>query len=157
MKFNLLILIYLFTSCTTNYTKIDNRKPYNAKGFAYIFNQADRDKNIIKGRMNNDLLEISHSQLKYGATIKLINPKTKEKKRTNTFEFCFGVKGSSDSSPGTASESKIEIPEIIPRTYEEGMAYLTARRNLNSMRANSAEEDQRDETVLFDLKHYLRA
>ena len=68
----------MFTSCTTNYTKIDNRKPYNAKGFAYIFNQADRDKNIIKGKMNNDLLEISHSQLKYGATIKLINPKTKD-------------------------------------------------------------------------------
>ena len=87
----------------------------------------------------------------------VINPKTKEKKRTNTFEFCFGVKGSSDSSPGTASESKIEIPEIIPRTYEEGMAYLTARRNLNSMRANSAKEDQLDETILFDLKHYLRA
>ncbi len=68
----------MFTSCTTNYTKIDNRKPYNAKGFAYIFNQEDRDKNIIKGKMNNDLLEISHSQLKYGATIKLINPKTKD-------------------------------------------------------------------------------
>tara|TARA_B100000886_G_scaffold226979_1_gene158221 strand:- start:1505 stop:2257 length:753 start_codon:yes stop_codon:yes gene_type:complete len=78
MRFNLIILIYLFTSCTTNYTKIDNRKPYNAKGFAYIFNQEDRDKNIIKGKMNNDLLEISHSQLKYGATIKLINPKTKD-------------------------------------------------------------------------------
>ena len=78
MRFNLIILIYLFTSCTTNYTKIDNRKPYNAKGFAYIFNQADRDKNIIKGKMNNDLLEISHSQLKYGSTIKLINPKTKD-------------------------------------------------------------------------------
>ena len=78
MRFNLIILIYLFTSCTTNYTKIDNRKPYSAKGFAYIFNQADRDKNIIKGKMNNDLLEISHSQLKYGATIKLINPKTKD-------------------------------------------------------------------------------
>ena len=68
----------MLTSCSTNYTKIDNRKPYNAKGFAYIFNQADRDKNIIKGKMDNDLLEISHSQLKYGATIKLINPKTKD-------------------------------------------------------------------------------
>ena len=68
----------MFTSCTTNYTKIDNRKPYSAKGFAYIFNQADREKNIIKGKMNNDSLEISHSQLKYGATIKLINPKTKD-------------------------------------------------------------------------------
>ena len=78
MRFNLIILIYLFTSCTTNYTKIDNRKPYNAKGFAYIFNQVDKEKNIIKGKMNNDLLEISHSQLKYGATIKLINPKTKD-------------------------------------------------------------------------------
>ena len=78
MRFNLIILIFFFTSCTTNYTKIDSRKPYNAKGFAYIFNQADRDKNIIKGKMNNNLLEISHSQLKYGATIKIINPKTKD-------------------------------------------------------------------------------
>ena len=68
----------MLTSCSTYYTKIDNRKPYNAKGIAYIFNQADRDENIIKGNMNNDLLEISHSQLKYGATIKLINPKTKD-------------------------------------------------------------------------------
>ena len=69
MRFNLIILIYLFSSCAANYTKIDNRKPYNAKGFAYIFNEVDKEKNIIKGKMNNDLLEISHSQLKYGATI----------------------------------------------------------------------------------------
>ena len=46
----------MLTSCTTNYTKIDNRKPYNAKGFAYIFNQADRDKNIIKGKMTQHLV-----------------------------------------------------------------------------------------------------
>ena len=89
MRFNLIILIFLFASCTANYTKIDNRKPYNAKGFAYIFNQADRDKNIIKGKMNNDLLEISHSQLKYGTIIKLINLKTKDTK----FEFSTSITG----------------------------------------------------------------
>ena len=78
MKFNLLILIIIFTSCSTNYTKIDNRKPYNAKGFAYIYDQRDQENNLIKGRMNNDLFQISHSELRYGAMIKLINPKTKD-------------------------------------------------------------------------------
>ena len=78
MRYKLSILIFLFTSCTTNYTIIDNRKPYSAKGFAYIYSQEDRENNIIKGRMNNDLFQISHSRLKYGAMIKLINPKTKD-------------------------------------------------------------------------------
>lgn len=78
MKFNLLILILLLSSCTTNYTKIDNRKPYYAKGFAYIYNIKDYENKLIKVKLDNNLLQISHSNLKLGAMVKLINPTTKE-------------------------------------------------------------------------------
>lgn len=78
MRYKLLIFILLFTSCTTNYTKLDNRKPYNAKGFAYIYSQEDRDNKIIRGKLDNELFQISHSQLNYGTLVKLINPKTKD-------------------------------------------------------------------------------
>ena len=54
MKFNLLILIIIFTSCSTNYTKIDNRKPYNAKGFAYIYSIDDYENKIIKKKIDNN-------------------------------------------------------------------------------------------------------
>ena len=65
------------TSCTTNYTKLDNRKPYNAKGLAYIFNNKDYENKLIKGELKNDLLQISHQDLKLGTMIRLINPKQK--------------------------------------------------------------------------------
>ena len=78
MKFRLLIVLFFLESCSPNYTKIDNRKPYNSTGFAYIFNESDYENKIIKKKLNNDQLEISHSDLKIGSLIKLINPKTKE-------------------------------------------------------------------------------
>ena len=34
-------------------------------------------KKIIKGKMNNDLMQISHQYLKRGTLVKIINPKTK--------------------------------------------------------------------------------
>ena len=39
MKFRLLIVLFFLESCSPNYTKIDNRKPYNSTGFAYIYNE----------------------------------------------------------------------------------------------------------------------
>ena len=65
-------------SCSPHYTKLDNRKPYNSTGFAYIYNTQDYEKKIIKKKLNNNLFEISHKDLKNGSLIKLINPKTKE-------------------------------------------------------------------------------
>ncbi len=90
MRFKLLVFLFFLTSCNTNYTKLDNRKPYNSKGFAYIYNQKDLESGIIRGRMNNDLFEISHSKLKNGTMIKLINPETKDTivlKNTNKIKF----------------------------------------------------------------------
>ena len=72
MKFRLLIVLFFLESCSPNYTKIDNRKPYNSTGFAYIFNESDYENKIIKKKLNNDQLEISHSDLKTGSLIKLI-------------------------------------------------------------------------------------
>ena len=38
MKYKIIIVFLVFYSCTINNTKIDNRIPYNSKGFAYIYN-----------------------------------------------------------------------------------------------------------------------
>ena len=55
MKFKLILLFYVVVSCTTNYNNSYNKTPYNSKGFAYIFNQADYDNKIIKTRLNDEL------------------------------------------------------------------------------------------------------
>ena len=78
MKYKLFFFLFFLISCVPNYTKLENRKPYNSKGFAYIYNQEDYENKIIKNKLNNDLLQFSHKDLKIGTLVKLINPKTKE-------------------------------------------------------------------------------
>ena len=78
MKFKILILFFFLFSCSSNYTKLDNRKPYNSTGLAYIYNENDYLNKIIKKKLNNNLMQISHKDLKPGTLIKLINPNTKE-------------------------------------------------------------------------------
>jgi hypothetical protein len=78
MKFKFLIIFYFLISCSPHYTKLANKQPYNSKGFAYIYNEEDYQSRIIKGKFNNELLQISHNQLRTGSLIKLINPKTKK-------------------------------------------------------------------------------
>ena len=51
MKFRLLIVLFFLESCSPNQTKIDNRKPYNSTGFAYIFNESDYENKIIKKKI----------------------------------------------------------------------------------------------------------
>ena len=78
MKFKFLVFIFLLTSCNANMQSISNKQPYTAKGFAYIFNEKDYENKIIKGRLDNSKLEISHSGLRINTLIKLINPKTND-------------------------------------------------------------------------------
>mgnify|MGYP006160079649 CR=1 FL=1 len=78
MKFKLLIIFFFLFSCAPYYTKSDNIKPYSSTGFAYIYNLNDYDTKLINKKFNNDLLQISHKDLRNGTLIKLINPKTKE-------------------------------------------------------------------------------
>ena len=78
MKFKILFTLIFLISCSTNYTKLDNRKPYNAIGLALIYNEQDYIDKVISKKLNNDILQISHKDLKNGTLVKLINPKTKE-------------------------------------------------------------------------------
>ena len=78
MKFNILFFLFFLVSCSSNYTKLDNRKPFNSTGLAYIYNIEDYENKIIKKKLNNEQLQISHKDLRIGTLIKLINPKTKK-------------------------------------------------------------------------------
>jgi len=78
MKFKLFFLIAFVLSCSPQLSSINQKKPYSAKGFAYIYNDFDFKEKIIKGKMNNDIMQISHQKLKVGALIKIINPKNEE-------------------------------------------------------------------------------
>ena len=78
MKYKLIILFLLLISCAQNYSKSELKKPFNSKGFAYIYNHLDFEEKIIKGRMNNDIMQISHQNLRTGTLIKIINLKNNE-------------------------------------------------------------------------------
>ncbi len=78
MKYNLLIIFLYLSSCGVNSTKIENRTPYNAKGLAYIYNEQDNKDKLIKGKLDNNLLQVSHYNLPTNTLFKLINPKNNE-------------------------------------------------------------------------------
>ena len=46
------------------FNELKNKKPYNTQGFAYIFNEKDFENKIIKGRLDNSKLQISHQNLR---------------------------------------------------------------------------------------------
>ena len=76
MKFSIFILLILLSSCSANYTSSSIKKPYTAKGFAYIYNHNDYDNKIINSKLNNNLLIAAHQDLRIGTLIKITNPKT---------------------------------------------------------------------------------
>ena len=78
MKFNYLILLFLTISCSPHLTTYSQKQPYLAKGFAYIYNEKDFENKIIKGKMNNEIMQISHQNLRTGTLIKIINPLNEE-------------------------------------------------------------------------------
>ena len=74
MKFRFLIPIFLILSCSPYQKTFNLKKPYTAEGFAYIYNDNDFKEKIIKGRMNNNIMQISHQNLKVGTLLKITNP-----------------------------------------------------------------------------------
>jgi hypothetical protein len=78
MKFKLIILLLFITSCSPHLSTFNQRINYTAKGFAYIYNDNDFNNKIIKGKMNNEIMQISHQNLKTGTFIKISNPKNRE-------------------------------------------------------------------------------
>ncbi len=75
MKFKSFIFIFILLSCSPHLTTFNQKKNYSATGFAYIYNENDYKKKLIKGKMNNDLLQISHQNLRTGTLLKITNPK----------------------------------------------------------------------------------
>ena len=79
MKFKILFIIFFLNlSCSPHLTTLNLKNPYNAKGFAYIYNDIDYENKVINGKMSNDIMQISHQNLKTGTMLKIINPKNKE-------------------------------------------------------------------------------
>tara|TARA_E500000178_G_scaffold50974_1_gene46537 strand:- start:477 stop:1214 length:738 start_codon:yes stop_codon:yes gene_type:complete len=75
MKFKLFILIFFVFSCAPQFKTFNQKKPYSAVGFAYVYNDYDSQNKIVLGKLNNEKLQISHKNLKTGTLIKIINPK----------------------------------------------------------------------------------
>ena len=76
MKFKFIFFLIFIFSCTSNYTKLDNRAPYNSKGFALVYNESDYENKIIQMKLDNKKIQVFHNQLKTNTLVKLINPKT---------------------------------------------------------------------------------
>ena len=93
MRFRYFIIIIILFGCSSNFTQTKNKKPYNAQGFALIYDESEFKKKIINKRLNNNNIEISHKDLKINALIKITNPKTKDSitvnnlKKTNYPDF----------------------------------------------------------------------
>ncbi len=79
MRYKLVFLIiFSLYSCSSQLKTINLKKPYSGMGFAYIYNDIDFSQNIIKGKMKNNVMQISHQNLKTGTLLKLTNPKNKK-------------------------------------------------------------------------------
>ena len=77
MKFKILFFFFIF-SCSPYNKNLIKKENYNAKGFAYIYNEIDYIERVIGSKMNNDVMEISHQYLKTGSLIQITNPKNNE-------------------------------------------------------------------------------
>ncbi len=78
MKFKLIILSLIVLSCSPNINTKNVKKSYMAKGFAYIYNDNDFKNRVIGGKLNNNIMQISHQNLRTGTLIKITNPKNNE-------------------------------------------------------------------------------
>ena len=78
MKYKLIILFLFLISCAQNYSKSELKKPFNSKGFAYIYNQEDFINKTIKKKLDENSLQIAHNKLMPGTLIKIINSKTND-------------------------------------------------------------------------------
>ena len=77
MKFKILFFFFIF-SCSPYNNNLIKKENYDAKGFAYIYNETDYIERVIGSKMNNNVMQISHQYLKTGSFIQITNPKNKE-------------------------------------------------------------------------------
>ena len=75
MKFKFIFFLIFIFSCTSNYTKLDNRAPYNSKRLCFGLQRSDYENKIIQMKLDNKKIQVFHNQLKTNTLVKLINPK----------------------------------------------------------------------------------
>ena len=78
MKYKIILFLFILSACSPQLQTLNMKEPYAANGFAYIYNELDFNEKIINGKMSNDILQISHQNLKTGTLIKITNPKNKK-------------------------------------------------------------------------------
>ena len=60
-----MLIIFFISSCSLNYTKLDNRKTYNSTGFAYIYDNEDYESAYFYAKKVSDtkiewILDLKH-------------------------------------------------------------------------------------------------
>jgi len=78
MKYKFITFFLFLISCSQNYTNSELKKPFNSKGFAYIYSHQDFLDKTIKKELDENSLQTAHSILRPGSLIKIINIKTNE-------------------------------------------------------------------------------
>ena len=78
MKYKIILIFLLITACTQNYSNLSNTTPFNAKGFAYIYNIKDFNNKIIKRKLDQNSWQAVHDKLKAGSLIRITNVKTND-------------------------------------------------------------------------------
>ena len=79
MKSKLIFIsFFLVLSCSPQLVTINLKDPYTAKGFAYIYNNSDYENKTIRAKLDNNVMQVSHQNLKTGTLIKIINPKNQQ-------------------------------------------------------------------------------
>ena len=78
MKFKIIAICLFIYSCNTTSTHLEYIYPYNSNGFAYVYNEMDYKKKIIKGKLDNNKLQISIPNLRTNTLVKIINPRTND-------------------------------------------------------------------------------
>ena len=78
MKYKLIISILFLTSCVQNYNRVELNESFSSKGFAYVYNEKDFIDKVIRGKLDNNSLQIAHNKLRPGSLIKITNVKTND-------------------------------------------------------------------------------
>ena len=118
MKYKILILIILLTSCSAHTTRLENRSPYISKGFAYIYNEYDYENKIIKAIKIRDEKDIDNYKEYINADIILFDTPGMEK----SIEFPKSLisklpKGERYALAGSISQSNIENIKKLGITF----------------------------------------
>jgi len=135
MKYKLIILLVLITSCAQNISKHHQKLLYSAKGFAYIYKDEDFNNKLIKKKFVNTQLQIAHNKLKPGTLIKLMNPITKDfiiLKAGNKVQFPDLYKILITESVANKINLKIDFPLVEVLEIKKNKSFIAKKSEIHN-------------------------